>query len=139
MTSKLARWSWVLALPLSAVLAAPTERAVEVPLKANGMSATKSTTAQTHRATATRHQGKTAKRQATPVKEHNLSMRDVGPTGADNEGVYHNVHDWVPRTPTKASGAQAQAEEANHADQRSHRWSRSKNVAGRQKAEEVTP
>ena len=144
MTSKLARWSWVLALPLSAVLAAPTERAVEVPLKANGMSATKSTTtrisgsAQTHKATASRRSGKTAKRQATPVKEHNLSMRDVGPAGPDNDGVYHSVHDWVPRTPTKVADNQAQAEESNHAE-RSHRWSRPKNVASKQKAEEVTP
>jgi hypothetical protein len=145
MTSKLVKWSLVLALPLSAVLAAPTERAVEVPLKANGMSATKSTTTprsggtQTHKATATRHSGKTAKRQATPVKEHNLSMRDVAPTGPDDNGVYHSVHDWVPHTPTKVADNQAQSEESNHAQQRAHWWSRPKNVASSQKAEEVKP
>ena len=135
MTSKLARWSWVLALPLSAVFAAPTERAVEVPLKANGMSATNSTTT-THSGSSQKHKGK---RQATPVKEHNLSMRDVAPTAPDNEGVYHSVRDWVPRTPTKDSSAQAQSEESNHAEQRAHWWSRPKNVASKQKAEEVTP
>jgi hypothetical protein len=145
MTSKLAKWSVILALPLSAVLAAPAERAVEVPLKANGMSATKSTTTrisgstQTHKATASRRSGKTAKRQAMPVKEHNLSMRDVAPARPDDDGVYHSVHDWVPRTPTKDSSAQAQSEESNHAQQRAHWWSRPKNVASGQKAEEVKP
>jgi hypothetical protein len=137
MMSKLARWSCVLALPLSAVLAAPAEHAVEVPLDSDGRIVTKSVT--THKTTATRHNGKSTKRQATPVKEHNLSMRDVAPTGPDDNGVYHSVRDWVPRTPTKASSTQSQAEESNHAEQKAHGWSRPKNVASRQKAEEVKP
>jgi hypothetical protein len=122
MTPKLVRWSLILALPVSAALAAPAERAVEVPLNS-----TKTTVS------------KPKSHEATPVvKERTLSMRDTSPAGPDENGVYHSIHDWVPRTPTKASEAQAQSEEANHAH-RTHWWSRPHQVASGQKAEEVKP
>jgi hypothetical protein len=133
MRSKLARWSWILALPVSAVLAAPAEHAVEVPLNSIDRPVTKSIT--------------TTKRESKPTDtattrtERSLSMRDVAPAGADKDGVYHSIRDWVPRTPTKAPQAQAQSEEANHAH-RAHWWSRPQSVASTastQKAEEVKP
>jgi hypothetical protein len=130
MRSKLARWSWVLALPVSAVLAAPAERAVEVPLNSIDRLATKSIT--------------TTKRESTPTlaattrSERSLSMRDVSPAGPDKDGVYHSIRDWAPRTTTQAPQAQSQSEEANHAH-RAHWWNRPQSVARAQKAEEVKP
>ena len=144
MTRKLVRWSWVLALPVSAVLAAPSERAVEVPLDSTGkiasrsVTTTKSGSTATHKATVARHNGKTATHRTTTVKERKLSMRDTAPGGPDDNGVYHSVSDWVPRTPTKASQAQPESKEANHA-QRAHWWSRPQSGASTQKAEEVKP
>jgi hypothetical protein len=123
MTRKLARWSWVLALPLSAVLASPKERAVEVPLNSTSKPATKSIA---------------TKSVTTTVKERSLSMRDVAPARPGEDGVYHSIHDWVPRTPTKDSQAQKQTEESNHAH-RAHWWSRPQQVASTQKAQEVKP
>ena len=143
MTTKLVRWSWVLALPISAVLAAPAERAVEVPLNSTSGPVTRSTTttkaanAVTQNATVTRRNGKTATRQATPVPERTLSMRSTAPAGADDNGVYHSVHDWVPRTPTKASQTQAQSS-ASDRPHRTHWWNRPQRAAASQKAEEVT-
>lgn len=128
MTTKLARWSWVLALPLSAVLAAPVERAVEVPLNSTGKTATKSVT--------TTKSGNTVTRNAT-AKERNLSMRDavrVGPN--DDPTIYHSIHDWVPRTATKTSHTQTQPAGSGQVH-RAHWWSRPHRVAGSQKAEEV--
>jgi len=144
MPAKLARWSWVLAFPLSAVLAAPAERAVEVPLSSTSGPVTRSTTTTqsantaTHKTAVTRHNGKTATRQATPVRERNLSMRDTAPAGPSDDGVYHSIHDWVPRTPTKASNAQPQST-GSHSAPRAHWWSRPRRAAESQKAEEVKP
>jgi hypothetical protein len=124
-------------------VAAPAERAVEVPLNSTGRTATKSIsttksgTTLAPKATAS-HTGKTATRQATPVNERSLSMRDTSPAGPSEDGVYHSIHDWVPRTPTKASQMQAQSEESNHAH-RAHWWSRPQRVASNQKAQEVKP
>jgi len=136
MTTKLVRWSWVLALPVSAVLAAPRERAVEVPLNstekiaARSTTTTKSGSTATHKATASRHKGKTAARQTTTVKERHLSMRDTAPAGPDADGVYHSIRDWVPRTPTKASLTEEEPE-------RSSRASRKERPAAREQAEEL--
>ena len=142
MTVKLARWSWVLALPLSAVIAAPAERAVEVPLNSTSRTATKSMTTTTTanvatpHATVTNHKGKTATRKAAPVEERNLAMRDVAPAGPSDDGVYHSIHDWVPHTPAKAAHAQTQSANSSR-PHRAHWWSRPHRAAGSQKVEEV--
>jgi len=134
MTTKLVRWSWVLALPLSAVLAAPAERAVEVPLNSTSRIATKSTTATKSGTTVTR--SATTTRQSTTVRDRNLSMRDTAPAGPIDDGVSHSIHDWVPRTPTKTSHAQTQSTVSGRT-QRAHWWSRPHRVAASQQAEEV--
>ncbi len=144
MTTKLARWSWVLALPISAVLAAPAERAVEVPLNSTGKTATKSMSTTTsanvvsRQATVTHPSGKTARRRSATVRERNLSIRDAAPAGPSDDGVYHSIHDWAPRTPTKASRTQAQSAGSSR-PHRAHWWSRQRRAAGNQKAEEVKP
>lgn len=144
MTTKLAKWSWVLALPLSVVFAAPAERAVEVPLNSTSRPVTRSTTTTksgntvTHKATVTRDNGKTATRQATTVTERNLSMRNTAAAGPSDDGVYHSIHDWVPRTPTKVSHMQAQPAGSGR-PHRAHWWSRPHRVSESQKAEEVKP
>lgn len=137
MTTKLVRWSWVLALPISAVLAAPRERAVEVPLNTTEKTATSSTTTTksgstaTRKATASRRKGKAAARQATTVKERNLSMRDTAPGGPDADGVYHSVRDWVPRSPTKATLTEEQPEQSSRA-------SRKERAAAREQTKELS-
>ena len=129
MTTKLARWSWVLALPISAVLAAPAERAVEVPLNSTSKTATKPMSTSTSGKAPTRQA-----RKAAPVKERDLSMRDAAPAGPGDDGVSHSVHDWVPRTPAKASShTQTQSAKPARAH-RAHWWSRRHRAAGSQKA-----
>ena len=76
MTTKLARWSFVLALPLSAVLAAPAERAVEVPLNSTAKTATKSK--------ASTKSGNAVTREAT------VTRPDGDPT------ISHSIRDWQP-------------------------------------------
>lgn len=126
MTTKLARWSFVLALPLSAVLAAPAERAVEVPLNSTGKTATKSMTATKAGATATHN--------ATVPRLDGNTVESARPN--DDPNISHSIHDWVPRTPTKASSTQTQSAGSGSAH-RAHWWSRPHHVAGTQQAEEV--
>ncbi len=121
MTTKLATSFWVLALSFSVVLAAPAERAVEVPLKPNSMAATKPTTtksgkAVTRKATVSRPDSKTAPRVG----------RDSDPT------ISRSIHDWVPRTATKASHTRTEPAEAG-------RKNRKNRVAASERAVEVKP
>jgi hypothetical protein len=131
MTTKLARWSFVLALPLSAVLAAPAERAVEVPLKSTGKTATKSTTTTT---TTKAKAGSTLTHSAAASRPEDTTVESVRPN--DDPNISHSIHDWVPRTPPKAPEAQPQSSQAT-STHRAHWWSRPQHVASAQQVEEV--